>query len=106
MLRFLNLTRLISLHFCSGLDSVSCFQCVSHLKRLAQQGRMIICVIHQPSSSLLEMFDQLYFLAEGQCIYQGPTLDVTHFIYQATGLTCPIYHSSVCTNNVIVGLQL
>ena len=79
----------------SGLDSLTCFQCVSILKSLAQEGRAIICVIHQPSSSIFEMFDQLYLLADGQCIYQGPTANVITSIEKTTGLVCPIYHSAV-----------
>jgi len=79
----------------SGLDSMTCFQCVSILKRLAQEGRAIICVIHQPSSSIFEMFDQLYLLADGQCIYQGPTADVINSIEKTTGIMCPLYHSPV-----------
>jgi ABC-type multidrug transport system ATPase subunit len=65
------------------------------MQRLARGGRTIICVIHQPSSSIFEMFDQLYLLAKGECIYQGPTTNVINFIYQATGIKCPSYHSPV-----------
>ncbi|KAJ9601109.1 hypothetical protein L9F63_000744, partial [Diploptera punctata] len=70
----------------------SSLQVISHLKSLAKGGRTVVCTIHQPSSRLFEMFDDLYILSEGQCLYNGPINEMTS-VFEEVGFECPEHYN-------------
>ncbi|XP_066251768.1 ATP-binding cassette subfamily G member 4-like [Euwallacea similis] len=72
----------------TGLDDLSCMQCVLLLKRIAQGGRTVICSIHTPSARMFSVFDNVFILSSGQCIYQGFGPDVVPYL-ASVGLDCP-----------------
>uniref|UniRef100_T1PBK3 ABC-2 type transporter n=1 Tax=Musca domestica TaxID=7370 RepID=T1PBK3_MUSDO len=76
----------------TGLDDLSSSQCVSLLRRLAHSGRTIICSIHTPPAKLFQMFDKVYVLAEGQCVYQGSVGNIVPYLKEI-GLSCPITYN-------------
>ena len=63
----------------SGLDSKSSYDLIFILKQLANEGCMIICTIHQPSSEIFEMFDNLCLMAQGRMAYIGSSKEAENF---------------------------
>eukprot|EP01040_Poterioochromonas_malhamensis_P000564 gene564-604_t len=55
----------------SGLDSFQAQAVMEAMKNMAMNGRLVITVIHQPRSSIYDMFDKLLLLSEGRAIYHG-----------------------------------
>lgn len=76
----------------TGLDSSSSLQCISMLKSLARGDRTIVCTIHQPSAAIYEMFDHIYLIADGHCLYQGAANKTVDYLNNV-GLNCPKYHN-------------
>ncbi|KAI5639924.1 ABC-2 type transporter domain-containing protein [Phthorimaea operculella] len=52
----------------------------------------VICTIHQPSASVYMMFDQVYLLAEGMCVYHGAASNTVSY-FANIGFQCPKYHN-------------
>lgn len=63
-----------------GLDSYSAQKVVSVMQRLvSDQGKTVVCIIHQPSSELLNVFQQLILVADGRIAYSGPPNNAISF---------------------------
>lgn len=52
----------------SGLDAFMAAQTVRVLRDLAEKGRIILCTIHQPSSEVFSIFDQVLLVGAGRTI--------------------------------------
>jgi len=65
----------------SGLDARAALLVVNALRKMADQGRTIVATIHQPSSTVFDMFDDLLLLKKGgEVVYHGE-LGITCFYY-------------------------
>lgn len=76
----------------SGLDEVTAAQCVRLLKNLAKQNKTVVCTIHQPSATTFALFDHIFVLARGQCVFQGGPHLVVPFLSKVN-LRCPTHYN-------------
>lgn len=76
----------------SGLDSSSSLQVIQHLGQLACRGHTVVVTLHQPSSRLLELVDDVLVMANGQTLYNGP-LDSMVETFRSAGFECPHYYN-------------
>ena len=103
----------------SGLDAASAYFVMKGIRSLAEGGRTVISVIHQPSSEVFELFDKLCLLSSGKTgqrirhvllsglirlsvVYFGDAIRAID-MFQAAGLPCPDHrnpadHFLQCTN--------
>uniref|UniRef100_A0A0D3G4N3 ABC transporter domain-containing protein n=1 Tax=Oryza barthii TaxID=65489 RepID=A0A0D3G4N3_9ORYZ len=73
----------------SGLDSASAFSVIETLRQLAVDGgRTIVSSVHQPSSEVFALFDDLCLLSSGECVYFGDAKLAPQF-FAETGFPCP-----------------
>ncbi|XP_075168382.1 ATP-binding cassette sub-family G member 4-like [Haematobia irritans] len=76
----------------TGLDEFTAFQCIRIFKELAKCGHTIICSLHSPSAKLSQMFDKVYVMSRGECIYQGSVNNILPYL-EEFNLSCPITHN-------------
>ncbi|EGD76064.1 ATP-binding cassette [Salpingoeca rosetta] len=73
----------------TGLDTYSSLLLMRQLRRVAMEHqRCIITTVHQPRSSLFELFDDIMILSKGAVVYNGPREHILS-TFAAHGCTCP-----------------
>ncbi|MCD7471913.1 hypothetical protein HAX54_012709 [Datura stramonium] len=73
----------------SGLDSAASYHVMNRIIKIAQEDmRTIVASIHQPSSEVFELFDNLCLLSYGKTIYFGSSSKANEF-FAANGFPCP-----------------
>lgn len=73
----------------SGLDSFTAASILSVLNSLSQEGRTIICTIHQPRSDLFKQFGNILLLAKGgRTAFNGQAGEILPY-FEKVGYPCP-----------------
>ncbi|XP_016481093.1 ABC transporter G family member 1-like [Nicotiana tabacum] len=73
----------------SGLDSAASYHVMNRIIKIAQQDmRTVVASIHQPSSEVFELFDNLCLLSYGKTIYFGSSSAANEF-FAINGFPCP-----------------
>ncbi|XVF59010.1 hypothetical protein PTKIN_Ptkin07bG0239500 [Pterospermum kingtungense] len=73
----------------SGLDSAASYHVMSRIVKLARRdGRTVIASIHQPSSEVFELFQNLCLLSSGKTVYFGP-VSMSELFFATNGFPCP-----------------
>ena len=67
--------------YCVGLDSTAATNLVETLRSLADSGKTIIAVIHQPSQHVFAAFDDLMLVSEGKQMYFGEVANGMYMSY-------------------------
>ncbi len=72
----------------SGLDAFQSQAVMECMKKLALSGRLVIAVIHQPRSSIFDMFDKLLLLSEGKTMFYGDAKNAVEY-FKVLKYPCP-----------------
>jgi ABC-type proline/glycine betaine transport system ATPase subunit len=73
----------------TGLDSNNAENVALGLRNLADEGRLVVTTIHQPSSEVLELFDQILILHKGKRVFDGPYEELRPF-FGTRGIDIPL----------------
>ncbi|XP_028798408.1 ABC transporter G family member 11-like [Neltuma alba] len=76
----------------SGLDSAASYYVMSRIASLDRKDgiqRTIIASIHQPSTEVFQLFDNLCLLSSGRTVFFGPTISAASEFFASNGFPCP-----------------
>ncbi|XP_012537977.2 ATP-binding cassette sub-family G member 4 [Monomorium pharaonis] len=76
----------------SGLDSAASKQVINILHNMARENCTVVCSIHQPSSQMISLVDNIMVLNQGKCMYCGPRNEILN-TYSIAGFTCPNFYN-------------
>lgn len=74
----------------SGLDTYNAFSVMKFLKKLARSGRTVVATLHQPSSEIFHLADDLILMSEGHIMYCGEANKSLGY-FEQQGYICPKY---------------
>jgi ABC-type multidrug transport system ATPase subunit len=72
----------------TGLDSYTALELIRITRKFADSGKTVCCVIHQPSSEVFELFDNVICMSKGHIVYHGPVGGLTDYL-ASQGYKCP-----------------
>ncbi|OEH75641.1 putative white protein [Cyclospora cayetanensis] len=76
----------------TGLDASIAENVMRIFQVLANRGRTIICTIHQPSSTIFDMFSKVLLLSQGRIAFFGER-EATLLYFSRLGHFCPAFTS-------------
>eukprot|EP00850_Spirogloea_muscicola_P024387 SM000731S21910 [mRNA] locus=s731:11:2329:- [translate_table: standard] len=86
----------------SGLDSFQALNVMSTLSDLAKSGRTIVSTIHQPRSSIYQLFEYLILLSDGKMLYFGRATAAIDY-FDRRSLQCPPHFNPGSTLSELLG---
>ena len=76
----------------SGLDTYTAHAITKLLADYAHEGHTVVATLHQPSTDIFGLFDDLLLLQEGRVVYCGPAQDAIEYFEQGfEGVEFPKY---------------
>ncbi len=73
-----------------GLNTYSVYSLLNNLKYLTNTGTTFIATIHQPSSDILRLFDDIIILNKGNIIFLDEVNNLVNY-FTSIGYQCPEY---------------